>query len=131
MKNYIYISIIIIGLSSVVLAILWRRHGSREGIELISEAEQTWVICLSGQCGKSWQMGLKEFCTKQMKAAEASFSGTAVIDCPHCGKKSVVEAFKCEKCGKVSPKGIVPGDVSDRCPHCKHSASEVKRRAGG
>jgi predicted Zn-ribbon and HTH transcriptional regulator len=54
------------------------------------------------------------------------------LECPKCGAQEGYRAEKCEKCGLIFFRGIVPNDYSDRCPECKHSAQEeARRRASG
>ncbi len=126
MKNLVYAGIICACI--LVAAIVFvKTRGSNAGS--ISDSEMQLVKCL--KCGKSYEMPLKEFHAECREKSLANPSPTMPVfcTCKECGKDAVVKAFKCENCGEVFRAGSVPNDLEDRCPKCKHSATEAKREA--
>ncbi len=129
MKNLIYGGIIVLCLVISGIVILVTRSGGSGGIDELSDDAQTWVFCVG--CKASYEMGEKEFYTqlKQKSVELANPMARAYLTCQKCGKDRVVKAIKCGKCGEVFPEGVVPNDFADRCPKCKFSATEEKRKA--
>jgi len=127
MKNLIYAGVIIVCLG-LAIVLLFFRGGRTTGIESLSNDEQVWVLCVD--CKASYQMGKKDFYAElREKAAQASNPMMApLLTCQECGKDKVTEAVKCEECGNIFPKGIVPNDHADRCPKCKYSKIEAIRK---
>jgi predicted Zn-ribbon and HTH transcriptional regulator len=129
MKNLIYGGIIALCLIIAAVVVFTTRSGGSSGVDSLSDETRTWVICAA--CGASYEMGEKEFYTQvREKTAElANPMVQARLTCQKCGKDMVVKAVKCPKCGEVFPEGIVLNDFDDRCPKCKFSATEEKRKA--
>jgi len=129
MKNLIYGGIIALCLIVAVVVVVATRSGGPGGVESLSDDTQVWVLCTA--CNASYQMGEKQYYTQlQEKTAQlANPMARALLTCQKCGKDKVVKAIKCGKCGEVFPEGIVPNDFDDRCPKCKFSATEEKRKA--
>jgi predicted Zn-ribbon and HTH transcriptional regulator len=129
MKNLIYGGVIVGCLVVAGVVVFATRGGGPGGIEDLSNETKVWVTCAA--CDASYEMGEKQFYEQlRQKSAElANPMATARLTCQQCGKDAVVKAVKCEKCGEVFPEGIVPNDFDDRCPKCKHSATEAKRKA--
>ncbi len=129
MKNLIYGGIIVLCLIVSGIVILVTRSGGSGGIDDLSDDTQLWVICAA--CKASYEMGEKDFYTqlKQKSVELANPMARAYLTCQKCGKDRVVKAVKCGKCSEVFPEGAVPNDFSDRCPKCKFSATEEKRKA--
>jgi predicted Zn-ribbon and HTH transcriptional regulator len=129
MKNLIYGGVIVACLVIAGVVILATRSGGSGGIDSLSNETKTWVTCAA--CNASYEMGEKEFYEQlRQKSAElANPMAKARLTCQKCGKDAVVKAVKCEKCGEIFPEGIVPNDFDDRCPKCKFSATEAKRKA--
>jgi acetyl-CoA carboxylase beta subunit len=129
MKNLVYVGII--GACILVAAVVFvkTRSGGAGGINGLGD-EQTWVKC--SQCNQSYQMSLKDFYKEQEEKAKANPTPMPIahpLTCKKCGKDAVRKAFKCDKCGEVSFASSVPNDFEDRCPKCKYSAQEAKRKA--
>lgn len=129
MKNVVYAGII--GVCILVAVIVFvKTRGDNSGIDALSDTEMTWVKCL--QCGQSYEMPLKQYIKEVSEKATTGPSGMPValpLTCKMCGKDGIVRAFKCEKCGEVFRASSIPNDLEDRCPKCKHSATEAKRQA--
>lgn len=129
MKNLIYTGVI--GVCLVVAIVVFvKTRSSGSGIDDIPDADMTWVKCL--KCGQGYEMSFKEYLKQINEKSTASQTGvpiTPLLTCEKCGKDGVVKAFKCENCGEIFREGSVQGDFSDRCPKCKHSATEAKRQA--
>ena len=129
-KKAVMIGIILVCLG-VAGAIIWGT-GSGGGGSLadISDAEQTWVICLNKSCNAEYQMGLKEY-YKFVTANANPMGPTPPLTCKECGEPSVYQALKCQNaaCGIVFRMNSVPNDHADRCPKCMQSATEEIRNA--
>jgi hypothetical protein len=94
--------------------------------------EMTWVKCR--KCNQSYEMSLKEYFKEQEEKARANPSPMPIalpLKCQKCGQDGITKAFKCEnpQCGEVFFANSVPADFEDRCPKCKNSATEAKRKA--
>lgn len=128
MKNLIYGGIIVVCL--IIAGIVVFAGGSGDsGIDSLSNETQKWVKCRA--CNASYQMGEKEFFEK-LKQKSIEIANPMVqprLTCEKCNKDAVMEAVKCDECGEVFFKGTVPNDFPDRCPKCKHSATEARREA--
>ncbi|UCD52472.1 MAG: hypothetical protein JSW27_07510 [Phycisphaerales bacterium] len=127
MKNLVYAGVIIVCLALAVFLIFFR--GDRDsGIESLSNEEQVLVLC--ADCEASYEMGKREYYTQLREKAQQVVNPmlTPLLTCRECAKDKVTEAIKCEKCGHIFPKGIVPHDHADRCPKCKFSKIEAVRK---
>jgi len=130
MKNVVYAAVIGVCLVVAVIVFLATRGGQGKGLDTLSDAEQIWVKC--SKCGQSYQMGQKQYYKELEEKSLANPSPMPIappLTCQKCSKDGVRKAFKCEKCGEVSYEGSVPQDFADRCPKCKYSATEAKRKA--
>ena len=129
MKNLIYGGIIALCLIVAAVVVFATRSSDPSGIDSLSDTAQVWVVCTA--CNASYQMGEKGFYTqlRDRTAQLANPMARAFLTCQKCGKDRVVKAVKCDKCGEIFPEGIVPNDFDDRCPKCKFSATEEKRKA--
>lgn len=130
MKNLVYVGVIAVCIVVAAVMFLRRGGGDSGGINSLSDSEMIWVKCL--KCGAGYEMSFKEFVKDQQEKLKANPSPLAMappLTCRECGKDGIVKAYKCEKCGEVFREGSVPNDFPDRCPKCKHSATEAKREA--
>jgi len=130
MKNTIYAVVIAVCILGAVLVFMSRRGRSGAGIDSIADSQMTWVKC--AKCSQSYEMGEKQYQKELVEMAKARPSPIPVampLKCQKCGQEAVRKAFKCEKCGEVSFLNSVQADFEDRCPKCKHSATEAKRKA--
>jgi acetyl-CoA carboxylase beta subunit len=130
MKNTIYAVIIGACILVAVLVFVKTRSKNSAGIDSLSDAEQVWVKCM--KCGQSYQMGMKQYYKELEEKARANPSPMPMahpLTCQKCSQDAVRKAFKCANCGEVSFAGSVPNDFEDRCPKCKHSATEDSRKA--
>ncbi len=130
MKNLVYGGIIVGCILLAVIVFMVTRSGGGAGLDSLSDAEMTWVKCM--KCGQSYEMGLKEYYEELNEKAKANPTPMPVahpLTCQKCGQNAVRKAVKCEKCGEVFFEYSVPNDFPDRCPECKHSATEAKRKA--
>ena len=128
MKNIIYAGVI--GVSVIVAAVVFLGGGSDEGAAALTDEDTMWVKCV--RCNAAYEMGQKSFYEQLEEKTKANPTPMPVaqpIACRECGKDGIVEAVKCEKCGEVFRKNSVPNDFPDRCPKCKHSATEAAREA--
>lgn len=128
MKNLIYAGVIGACLLVAVLVFM-KTRGDLPG-DTVSDAEMIWVKCL--KCGQGYEMGLKQYIQEVGEKSTANATGvpmTPLLTCQKCNKDGIVKACKCEKCGEIFREAGIPGDLPDRCPKCKHSATEAKRAA--
>jgi DNA-directed RNA polymerase subunit RPC12/RpoP len=129
MKNTVYA--IVIGVCIVGAAVVFiSRRGGSSGANQIADTEMTWVKC--AKCGQSYEMGLRQYYQELEEKTRANPSPMPValpLTCQKCGQDGVRKAYKCENCGEVFFANSVPNDFEDRCPKCKHSATDAKRKA--
>lgn len=129
MKNLIYA--VVIGVCVVGAGVVFMgRRGGGSGIEKIPESQMIWVKC--NKCNQGYEMGEKQYYKESQEKAQANPTPMMIaplLTCQKCGKDGIMRAYKCEKCGEIFRAGSVPADFEDRCPKCKHSATEAKRKA--
>jgi hypothetical protein len=130
MKNTIYAVVIAVCIIGAVVVFV--RRGGGTGADKLSDTEMTWVKC--AKCNQSYEMGLKQYYKELEEKARANPSPVPVampLKCEKCGQDGIRKAFKCEnpKCGEVFFANSVPNDFEDRCPKCKSSVTEAKRKA--
>jgi hypothetical protein len=110
---------------------LIRITGPKEaGLPASPAPEQTWVKC--AKCGRNYQMALKDYYKELEETVAANPSPLPValpLTCAKCGQDGIRRAFKCDQCGEVFFANSVPADFEDRCPECRYSATEAKRKA--
>lgn len=130
MKNLVYGGIIVGCIILAIVVFVATRSGEGGGVNSIADSEQTWVKCM--KCGASYQMGLKQYYQELDEKARANPTPMPMahpLTCQKCGQDAVRKAVKCENCGEVFFEYSVPNDFPDRCPKCKHSTMEAKRKA--
>jgi phage FluMu protein Com len=130
MKNTIYAIVIAVCILGAIVVFVSRRGRSGAGIDGIAESQMIWVKC--AKCGQGYEMGERQYYKELEEMAKAHPSPIPValpLKCQKCGQDAVRKAFKCEKCGEIFFANSVPADFEDRCPKCKHSATEAKRKA--
>ena len=81
----------------------------------IAAGEMMWVKCANPNCNAEYQIEMKEY------AELSKTSASGVPKCKQCSEESLLDALKCEKCGKVFIPGTVVGEIRDRCPECGFS----------
>lgn len=131
MKNTVYAVVIAICVVVAVFVFISRR-GRNSGMEQLSDTEMVWVKCM--KCSQGYEMGLKQYYRELEEKSKANPSPMPValpLKCQKCSQDAVRKAFKCEnaRCGEVFFANSVPNDFEDRCPKCKSSATEAKRKA--
>jgi predicted Zn-ribbon and HTH transcriptional regulator len=128
-KKPIMIGVIVVCLVVAGLITFARRGGSGGGIGSIPESEMIWVKCNNPDCKAEYQMSKREYYEEQKKRFNPLARSTPALTCKECGKDSLYKAVKCENCGYVFIEGISgQNDFPDRCPKCKHSATEDSRK---
>jgi hypothetical protein len=120
MRNTVYAIIIVVCLIAAgAVVFTTRSSGNSLGVPA---SVQIWVKCM--HCGDTHQMSLKNFWKQQaarMPTVPHGMPPSRLI-CPKCGQDALMEAFKCPKCGEISPKGGLAGvSRDDRCPKCGYS----------
>jgi len=130
MKNTIYAVVIAVCILGAVVVFVSRRGKSGAGIDSIADSQMIWVKCM--KCSQGYEMSEKQYYKELEEKARANPQPIPIampLKCQKCGQDAVRKAYKCEKCGEVFFANSVPADFEDRCPKCKHSATEAKRKA--
>lgn len=129
MKNAVYAVVIAVCILGAVLVFMHRKSGGG-GIDKLDSSKMIWVKCV--KCNQSYEMSEKEYYKEQKDKVQANPTPMPValpLTCQKCGQDGIRLAFKCANCGEVSFMNSVPNDFPDRCPKCKHSATEDNRKA--
>lgn len=129
-KNAIYLIVIVVCL--LVAGFVTYKYvfaGSSGGLSSIPEDELVWVKCNNPACKAEYQMNKRKFFEEVEKRFNPLVQTTPPLVCEKCGQESLYEAVKCANCGNIFFKGVVHGDIEDRCPECGHSAIEDSRKA--
>ncbi|UCF43815.1 MAG: hypothetical protein JSV99_02500, partial [Planctomycetota bacterium] len=92
------------------------------------DQDAMWVKCKIKDCTAAYQISKKYYYGYLRKNQDPMSMKPANLVCKKCGKESIYRAEKCDKCGLVFKRGSVPHDFADRCPTCKYSETEEKRR---
>lgn len=90
----------------------------------------TWIKCRNPQCKAQYQITLKEYfehAEGYLKEHPNSLVPPSLA-CEKCEKETAYRALKCEKCGLIFEAGWRGPDYYDRCPKCKFSKVEEKRK---
>jgi hypothetical protein len=129
-KKPIMIGVIVVCLVVAGLITFARRGGGGGSINSIPEGDMTWVKCNNPDCKAEYQMSKREFYKQQKERFNPMARTAPPLVCKECGKDSLYMAIKCQNCGAVFIEGISgQNDFSDRCPVCKHSATEDSRKS--
>jgi len=99
----------------------------RGGIPGRFAKELIWVKCRDPNCAAQYQITKKKYYVHIEKNTELWAMKPPGLICKKCGKKSVYEAVKCEKCRLVFEVYTVARDFRDRCPNCGNSKIEKDR----
>lgn len=131
MKNTVYLVVIVICLIGAGVVFLTRGSKGSGGP---SDSSMIWVKCV--KCNQSYEMSEKQYLNEvDKKRASLNLSPIAIVllTCQKCNQDGIRKAYKCQNpsCGEVFFPASVPNDLADRCPKCKHSALEDKRKASG
>ena len=128
-KNTTYIIVIVV--CFLAAGVVGFKFIFSSGGSGISDDEQYLVKCNNPACEAEYQIGQKTYHDHiNERLNPLVMSVTPAITCEKCGKDSVYRAEKCQnpECGLTFIRGIVPNDLEDRCPDCKHSATEDSRK---
>ena len=113
-----------------LIRITHRVESVEAAMNSMPETVQVWVKC--SKCGESYQMPFREF-YKELTEKRGAHPSAIPIAYPlkfaKCGQDRIRKAYKCDRCGEVFFANSVPNDFEDRCPKCRHSATEVRRKA--
>ncbi|MHC4755778.1 MAG: hypothetical protein ACYTBP_11605 [Planctomycetota bacterium] len=98
--------------------------------EAFAVSEMTWVMCMELDCQVKYQINTREMHWYIMEHVDPATMTAPALVCEKCGKKSVYEAVKCDKCKHIFYLGAVPWTYSDMCPKCKYSKrKDLRERA--
>ena len=77
-------------------------------------------------CGADFELTPEEV-KEQVMALGPAARMMQLFDCPDCGEKAAVTAFRCAKCEIVfAPSEAEDARYTDRCPECGYSAFEER-----
>ena len=88
------------------------------------------MMCRNTECQAEYEIKLKEYVAAVegfVKAHPNSPVAPSLV-CEKCGKDSAYRAIKCEKCGLIFEAGWKGPDYYDRCPQCKFSKTEERKK---
>jgi predicted Zn-ribbon and HTH transcriptional regulator len=125
MKNAVYAGIIAVCILGAVLVFLLRGSGS-------TKTPDQPILVKCAKCNQSYEMSQKAYfkeLEEKARAGNSPIMRTLPLTCQKCGQEGVFKALKCPNCGEVFFENSVPRDYPDRCPKCKHSATEDNRNA--
>lgn len=92
------------------------------GIPAKFAKEFKWVKCRDPNCAAEYQITKKDYFVHREKNTELWALEAPGLICKNCGKKSVYEAVKCEKCKLVFEiYSSIPRSFRDKCPKCGYS----------
>jgi len=94
----------------------------------VDDSDAMWAKCKNENCGAAYQISMKYYFRYLKKHQDPMSMKPPNLVCKKCGKESIYRAEKCGKCGLVFKRGAVPHDFADRCPTCKYSKTEDRRR---
>jgi ssDNA-binding Zn-finger/Zn-ribbon topoisomerase 1 len=103
-------------------------RSSYRGIETIERGQLIWVKCNNPDCGVTYEMDKRDYFEQLEKRTGPTDMLVPPLVCEKCGRESVYRAVKCKNCGYVFFYRNRPGDFADRCPKCRYSETERKRR---
>ena len=123
-KKPIMIAVIVVCLV-VAFMVTVKRKGGGEGVKFF-EGKPMWIKCKD--CGATWQMDTAVY----YRWIEENIQGGSVappMECEQCGATAAYRAEECPKCGEVFIYDVQSGDFPDRCPKCKYSTMEERRKS--
>lgn len=127
MKKPVLLGVIVVCL---VLAgvITFKVRSGKTGIPEHFEKEMIWVKCRNPDCEATYQTTKKDYYEYIEAHVDPRMMEPPPLVCEKCKEESGYRAVKCEKCELVFEIGSVPADFEDRCPECKYSTIEKKRK---
>ena len=123
-RKPIYIAVIVVclGLAGIIT---WKGSSGGGGtLDDIPDSEKLWVKCNNPGCGEAYQIDKKDYFLQieERRRAHPMLLQTPGLICEKCGKESVFEAEKCEKCGRIFFSGSVQPHFVHLCPDCGYGA---------
>jgi len=96
----------------------------------IPSDKMMWVKCNNKTCNAEYQISEREYYQYLREHANPFGASDPPLVCNKCKQESIYAAEKCQnpQCGIVFFRGSVRGDLPDRCPKCKQSATEESRK---
>jgi hypothetical protein len=127
-KKPIMIGVIVVCLALAGGITYMSRAKDSGGIESLKRGTMVWLKCRNPGCETEYEMDMKDYFLYLKEHQDPMSMAAPAIVCRDCSEESVYRAEKCDKCGLVFERGTVPNDFADRCPECKHSKTEQKRK---
>ena len=108
---------------------LTQSDGMDSGLDEL-KGQMIWVKCGNPDCGTTYEMDKKEFYEfiQANMNLDNPMASAPPLPCNKCGKKSIYQAVKCEKCGEIFFANAKANDYSDRCTKCGYSHTEETRK---
>jgi len=125
-KKRIFVGVIA-GCLVVAGLVTWLTRPPKRGIPGRFAKELIWVKCRDPNCQAEYQVTKKNYYEYIEKNTQLWALEAPGLVCKKCGRKTVYEAVKCEKCGLVFKVYSVPRDFRDRCPQCGYSKMQDER----
>jgi len=124
MKKPIMIGIVIVCLALAVMITMKRRSEKNKYDPHNMEYGQIWVKCNDTKCNAAYEMDKNDYLIFLRENYVAPMTSKPAMVCNECGKKTVYEALKCEKCDTVFYPNEAKEGRRDTCPKCGYSKIE-------
>ena len=85
------------------------------------------MLCINDQCNADFELSIDEL-KEQMEGFNDYLMDNPIYVCPECNERSAYRAFICSQCDTMFVP-IENDDYRDRCPECKYSEAEERRKA--
>lgn len=118
----------VILLASTALIVYFTK-GRGDNNDAVFKEEQV-MLCVNPQCRGVFALTLGEIHEETAKIDLSQSIGVPVFVCPQCNQKKSYQAYRCPFCEMVFIPKPMARDFPDRCPKCRKSNMEEKRKAG-
>lgn len=85
------------------------------------------MLCINDQCNADYELSIDEM-REQMEGFNEFLMDNPIYICPECNERSAYRSIICSQCDTIFVP-IQNNDYRDRCPECKYSKSEERRKA--
>lgn len=127
-KKIIMIIVFVVCLVAAGIITYKSQQNSRDISSIDAEAK-IWMSCRNPDCQDKWEMNRREYFDYLLEKRPEYGIIIPPVTCPKCGEESGYRAIQCPNCKAVYEENSVPNDLPDRCPECKYSEIEERRKA--